>query len=323
MFLFLTRKHEKQTEKENYVIYMKPHRFIIYKITNFIGYIRKLRYFCNEYYQLYRKKTQIHTNMLRIAIQSKGRLYEDCMNLLAEADIKVSPSKRTLLVQSTNFPLEVLFLRDDDIPQSVASGVADIGIVGENEYEERQENAQIIDRLGFSKCRLSLAIPKAANYEGLEWFNGKKIATSYPGILKRFLNKNNIHADIHVITGSVEISPGIGLADAIFDIVSSGSTLVHNNLKEVEVVIKSEALLIGNLNMDKKYVMMNAPKDKLADIAAVLPGIKSPTIIPLSDPNWCAIHTVLDEKRFWEIINKLKELGAQGILVSPIEKMIL
>lgn len=292
MFLFLTRKHEKQTEKENYVIYMKPHRFIIYKITNFIGYIRKLRYFCNEYYQLYRKKTQIHTNMLRIAIQSKGRLYEDCMNLLAEADIKVSPSKRTLLVQSTNFPLEVLFLRDDDIPQSVASGVADIGIVGENEYEERQENAQIIDRLGFSKCRLSLAIPKAANYEGLEWFNGKKIATSYPGILKRFLNKNNIHADIHVITGSVEISPGIGLADAIFDIVSSGSTLVHNNLKEVEVVIKSEALLIGNLNMDeekhdilnemlfrfkavrsaqdKKYVMMNAPKDKLADIAAVL-----------------------------------------------------
>lgn len=345
MFLFLTRKHEKQTEKENYVIYMKPHRFIIYKITNFIGYIRKLRYFCNEYYQLYRKKTQIHTNMLRIAIQSKGRLYEDCMNLIAEADIKVSPSKRTLLVQSTNFPLEVLFLRDDDIPQSVASGVADIGIVGENEYEERQENAQIIDRLGFSKCRLSLAIPKAANYEGLEWFNGKKIATSYPGILKRFLNKNNIHADIHVITGSVEISPGIGLADAIFDIVSSGSTLVHNNLKEVEVVIKSEALLIGNLNMDeekhdilnemlfrfkavrsaqdKKYVMMNAPKDKLADIAAVLPGIKSPTIIPLSDPNWCAIHTVLDEKRFWEIINKLKELGAQGILVSPIEKMIL
>ena len=196
--------------------------------------------------------------MLRIAIQSKGRLYEDCMNLLAEADIKVSPSKRTLLVQSTNFPLEVLFLRDDDIPQSVASGVADIGIVGENEYEERQENAQIIDRLGFSKCRLSLAIPKAANYEGLEWFNGKKIATSYPGILKRFLNKNNIHADIHVITGSVEISPGIGLADAIFDIVSSGSTLVHNNLKEVEVVIKSEALLIGNLNMDEeKHDILN------------------------------------------------------------------
>lgn len=283
--------------------------------------------------------------MLRIAIQSKGRLYEDTMNLLKEADIKVSESKRTLLVQSTNFPLEVLFLRDDDIPQSVASGVADIGVVGENEFEERQEDAHIIRPLGFSKCRLSLAIPKTIDYTGISWFNGKKIATSYPGILRRFMNKNNIKADIHVITGSVEISPGIGLADAIFDIVSSGSTLVHNNLKEVEVVMKSEAVLIGNWKMDdekrkilnellfrfeavqiardKKYVMMNAPKDKVADITKVLPGIKSPTIIPLSDPEWCAIHTVLDEARFWEIIGKLKELGAQGILVSPIEKMIL
>lgn len=280
--------------------------------------------------------------MLRIAVQSKGRLYEDTMNLLKEADIKVSESKRTLLVQSTNFPLEVLFLRDDDIPQSVASGVADIGVVGENEFEERQEDAHIIRPLGFSKCRLSLAIPKAIDYTGISWFNGKKIATSYPGILRRFMNKNNIKADIHVITGSVEISPGIGLADAIFDIVSSGSTLVHNNLKEVEVVMKSEAVLIGNWKMDdekrkilnellfrfeavqiardKKYVMMNAPKDKVADITKVLPGIKSPTIIPLSDPEWCAIHTVLDEARFWEIIGKLKELGAQGILVSPIEK---
>ena len=283
--------------------------------------------------------------MLRIAVQSKGRLYEDTMNLLKEADIKVSESKRTLLVQSTNFPLEVLFLRDDDIPQSVASGVADIGVVGENEFVERQEDAHIIRPLGFSKCRLSLAIPKAIDYTGISWFNGKKIATSYPSILRRFMNKNNIKADIHVITGSVEISPGIGLADAIFDIVSSGSTLVHNNLKEVEVVMKSEAVLIGNWKMDddkrkilnellfrfeavqiardKKYVMMNAPKDKVADITKVLPGIKSPTIIPLSDPEWCAIHTVLDEARFWEIIGKLKELGAQGILVSPIEKMIL
>ena len=283
--------------------------------------------------------------MLRIAVQSKGRLYEDTMNLLREADIKVSESKRTLLVQSTNFPLEVLFLRDDDIPQSVASGVADIGIVGENEFEERQEDAHVIKPLGFSKCRLSLAIPKNAPYEGLEWFNGKKIATSYPGILRRFMNKNNIKADIHVITGSVEISPGIGLADAIFDIVSSGSTLIHNNLKEVEVVMHSEAVLIGNWKMDdekrktlnellfrfeavqvardKKYVMMNAPKNRVDDITKVLPGIKSPTIIPLSDPEWCAIHTVLDEKRFWEIIGKLKALGAQGILVSPIEKMIL
>lgn len=267
------------------------------------------------------------------------------MNLLSEADIKVSSNKRTLLVESSNFPLEVLYLRDDDIPQSVANGVADIGIVGQNEYEERQEPVQVISHLGFSRCRLSLAIPKACHYGGLEWFEGKKIATSYPGILRRFLDKNGIHADIHIITGSVEISPGIGLADAIFDIVSSGSTLVQNNLKEVEVVMQSEALLIGNLQMDdekhkilnemlfrfeavrsaqdKKYVMMNAPKDKIEEITKVLPGIKSPTIIPLSDPDWCAIHTVLDEKRFWGIIGQLKALGAQGILVTPIEKMIL
>ena len=283
--------------------------------------------------------------MLRIAVQSKGRLFDDTMNLLSEADIKVSASKRTLLVQSTNFPIEVLYLRDDDIPQSVASGVADIGIVGENEFVERGENAQIIDRFGFSKCRLSLAIPKKIDYTGLKWFDGKKIATSYPNILRNFMKKNGINADIHVITGSVEISPGIGLADGIFDIVSSGSTLISNNLAEVEVVMKSEALLIGNWNMDeqkhqilnemlfrfeavrsaqdKKYVMMNAPKDKIDAITEVLPGIKSPTIIPLADENWCSIHTVLDEKRFWEIIGKLKELGAQGILVTPIEKMIL
>ena len=283
--------------------------------------------------------------MLRIAVQSKGRLFDDTINLLSEADIKVSASKRTLLVQSTNFPIEVLYLRDDDIPQSVASGVADIGIVGENEFVERGENAQIIDRLGFSKCRLSLAIPKKIDYTGLKWFDGKKIATSYPNILRNFMKKNGINADIHVITGSVEISPGIGLADGIFDIVSSGSTLISNNLAEVEVVMKSEALLIGNWNMDeqkhqilnemlfrfeavrsaqdKKYVMMNAPKDKIDAITEVLPGIKSPTIIPLADENWCSIHTVLDEKRFWEIIGKLKELGAQGILVTPIEKMIL
>lgn len=282
--------------------------------------------------------------MIRIAIQSKGRLYEDCMNLLAEADIKISSSKRTLLVQSPNFPIEVLYLRDDDIPQSVASGVADIGIVGENEYLEREEDAEIINRLGFSKCRISLAIPKAVDYKGVEWFNGKKIATSYPVILKRFLDKNNINAEIHVITGSVEIAPGIGLADAIFDIVSSGSTLISNNLKEVEVVTQSEALLIANKNLSeekkeilnemlfrfeavknaegKKYVRMNAPKERLNDIVAVLPGLKSPTVIPLADEQWCSVHAVLDQKMFWEIIGKLKELGAQGILVTPIEKMI-
>ena len=261
--------------------------------------------------------------MLRIAVQSKGRLFEDTMALLAEADIKLSTSKRTLLTQSTNFPVEILFLRDDDIPQCVASGVADMGIVGENEFQEREEEADIIQRLGFRK----------------------KIATSYPVILKRFLDKNNIKADIHVITGSVEIAPGIGLADAIFDIVSSGSTLISNNLKEVEVVMKSEALLIGNKNMsdekkeilkellfrldavkaaeDKKYVLMNVPTDKVKDIIEVLPGIKSPTVMPLATEGWSSVHTVLDQKCFWEIIGKLKAIGAQGILVLPIEKMIL
>ena len=283
--------------------------------------------------------------MLRIAVQAKGRLFEETMALLEESDIKLSTTKRTLLVQSSNFPVEVLFLRDDDIPQSVATGVADLGIVGENEFVERQEDAEIIKRLGFSKCRLSLAMPKDIEYPGLSWFNGKKIATSYPGILDAFMKSNGVKAEVHVITGSVEVAPGIGLADAIFDIVSSGSTLVSNRLKEVEVVMRSEALLIGNKNMskekkeildellfrmdavktaeDKKYVLMNAPKDKLEDIIAVLPGMKRPTVMPLAQDGWCSVHTVLDEKRFWEIIGKLKALGAEGILVLPIEKMII
>ena len=283
--------------------------------------------------------------MLRIAVQSKGRLFEDTMDLLKETGIKVSSSKRTLLVQASNFPLEVLFLRDDDIPQTVADGVADVGIVGENEFVERNENADIVKRLGFSKCRISLAIPKAVDYLGVEWFNGKKIATSYPVILRKFMEEKGVKTDIHVIQGSVEIAPGIGLADGIFDIVSSGSTLVSNNLKEVEVVMQSEALLIGNKNLDdekkailedllfrinsvliaedKKYVRMNAPKARLAEIVKVLPGLKSPTIIPLADEEWCSVHAVLDEKHFWEIVGQLKALGAEGILVTPIEKMIL
>lgn len=283
--------------------------------------------------------------MLRIAVQSKGRLFEDTMSLLQEAGIKVGSSKRTLLVQSSNFPIEVLYLRDDDIPQTVASGVADVGIVGENEFVERNEDADIVKRLGFSKCRLSLAIPKSVDYPGLEWFNGKKIATSYPGILRQYMQKNGIDMDIHVIQGSVEIAPGICLADGIFDIVSSGSTLVSNNLREVEVVMKSEALLIGNKELseekkailkellfridavkaaeDKKYVLMNAPTERVKDIISVLPGIKSPTVMPLATEGWSSIHTVLDEKRFWEIIGQLKTLGAEGILVLPIEKMIL
>lgn len=282
--------------------------------------------------------------MLRIAVQSKGRLYEETMEMLAESDIKLSSSKRTLLVQSKNFPVEVLYLRDDDIPQTVASGVADVGVVGENEFMEKEEDAEIIKRLDFSKCRLSLAIPKAIDYPGLQWFQGKKIATSYPVILRRFMEKNGIQAEIHVITGSVEIAPGIGLADAIFDIVSSGSTLVSNNLREVEIVMQSEALLIGNKNLseekkeileellfrlqavknaeDKKYVRMNVPNNKLKEVLDVLPGMKSPTVMPLADGDWSSVHTVLDEDRFWEIINGLKAAGAEGILVSSIEKMI-
>lgn len=283
--------------------------------------------------------------MLRIAVQSKGRLYEDTMALLAEADIKVRKSERSLLVRANDFPIEILYLRDDDIPQTVAQGVADLGIVGENEFMERGEKADIVKRLGFSKCRLSLAIPKGEQYDGPQWFEGKTIATSYPNILRQYLTQQNVNANIHVITGSVEIAPGIALADAIFDIVSSGSTLITNNLKEVEVVVQSEALLIATPNLDeekqevlqellfrleavkeaehRKYVMMNVPVDKVDEVLKVLPGIKSPTVMPLADKEWCSIHTVLERKRFWEIIGQLKEAGAQGILVLPIEKMII
>ena len=283
--------------------------------------------------------------MLRIAVQSKGRLYDETMMLLEEAGIKLNKAKRTLLLSAKDFPVEVLFLRDDDIPQSVANGTADVGIVGENEYVEKGSEAELIKRLGFSKCRLSLAIPKDEDYNGVTWFEGKTIATSYPGILKTFLQEKGIKANTHVITGSVEIAPGIGLADAIFDIVSSGSTLVSNQLKEVEVVMQSEALLIGNKDLTdekreilnellfrfeaiqmaegKKYVVLNAPKDKLDEIIEVLPGMKSPTVTPLANGEWVSVQSVIAEKHFWEIIGKLKSLGAEGILVLPIEKMIL
>ena len=283
--------------------------------------------------------------MLRIAVQAKGRLYEETMLLLTESGIKLESGKRLLLLPARKFPLEVLFLRDDDIPQSVADGVADIGLVGENEYAEKKKNAVIIKRLGFSKCRLSLAIPKEIDYKDISWFNGKVIATSYPEILGDFLRDKNVQADIHIITGSVEIAPSIGLADAIFDIVSSGSTLITNHLKEVEVLMKSEALLISNPNLtpdkqtildellfriesvqmaeDKKYVLMNVPTDNIDKIIEVLPGMKSPTIMPLAKEGWNSLHAVIDEKRFWDIIGKLKALGAEGILVIPIEKMIL
>lgn len=283
-------------------------------------------------------------NRLKIAIQTKGRLNEDSIKLIQETGIKLDLGKRTLVASAKNFPMDALFLRDDDIPQTVADGVADIGIVGENEMLEKKENVIIAKRLGFSKCRLSLAIPKTVDYIGLEYFNGKKIATSYPVILKHFLDENEITADIHVITGSVEIAPGIGLADAIFDIVSSGSTLVSNRLKEVEVVMKSEAVLVANPNLSedkkeildelifrlesvqraegKKYILLNAPNEKVQEIANLLPGMKSPTVVPLAKRGWSSMHSVIEEDDFWEVIGKLKKAGAEGILVVPIEKMI-
>ncbi|MDD5818636.1 MAG: ATP phosphoribosyltransferase [bacterium] len=284
--------------------------------------------------------------MLRIAVQSKGRLYEETMDLLKAAGIKLVAVKRTLLVPSRNFPVELLFLRDDDIPDSVASGTADIGIVGLNEVMEKRKDVKVVRPLGFSKCRLSLAIPKETQYGGVEWFQGKKIATSYPAILTDFLKNQGIEADIHVISGSVEIAPGIGLADGIFDIVSSGSTLVSNNLREVEVVLDSEAVLISGTSAlsiekeavldellfrieavkvaeNKKYVLMNVPREKLQAVLAILPGIKSPTILPLADENWCSVHSVLEEKQLWTCINAVKAVGATGILVLNIEEMVV
>ena len=284
--------------------------------------------------------------MLRIAVQSKGRLYDETMELLTAAGIKLVAVKRTLLVPSRNFPIELLFLRDDDIPDSVATGTADIGIVGLNEVKEKKQDVTILRNLGFSHCRLSLAIPKEIDYTGLDWFNDKKIATSYPVILNEFLAQHNIKADVHVISGSVEIAPGIGLADAIFDIVSSGSTLVSNNLKEVEVVMQSDAVLIANNSTlpddkkaaldelmfrieavktaeKKKYILMNVPRQKLDAVIAILPGIKSPTILPLADEQWCSVHAVLEEQHLWSVINALKAVGAEGILVLNIEEMVL
>ena len=283
--------------------------------------------------------------MLRIAVQSKGRLHDDTMSLLRESDIKISESKRTLLVRARNFPIETLFLRDDDIPATVADGVADVGIVGLNELEEKGADAEIIRHLGFGACRLSLALPKDETYNGPTWFEGKTIATSYPAILRRWLKRQGLNATIHVISGSVEISTGVGLADAIFDIVSSGSTLVTNNLREVETIMLSDAVLIANKQLDaekralldemlfrfdaiknaetKKYVLLNAPQNKVEAITALLPGVKSPTVMPLAESGWCSIHTVIDEERFWEIIGKLKAEGAQGILVMDIEKIIV
>lgn len=286
---------------------------------------------------------------LRIAVQTKGRLYDETMTMLAESSIKVETAKRTLLVGARNFPVELLYLRDDDIPQAVASGIADCGIVGENEYVERRQDARIAKRLDFSRCRLSVAIPKAAEAEyrsqGSQWLNHKRIATSYPGILERWLDQERLSAEVHVITGSVEIAPGIGLSDAIFDIVSSGSTLVSNNLVEVATVMESEAVLIANKQLGaeklaildeiifrfdsykhaegKKYIVLNVPTSRVAEVGELLPGLKAPTVTALETPGWSSVASVIEEAHFWDIIGKLKQLGAEGILVMPIEKMIL
>ena len=282
--------------------------------------------------------------VLRIAIQKSGRLQEGSLKLLKDCGLSISNGKDQLKTQASNFPVEVLFLRDDDIPQYIEDGVADAGIIGKNIFAEKQKAGEIVKRLNFAKCRLALAVPRTEQYTGISWFEGKNIATSYPNIVSDFLKRNNIKAGIHEISGSVEIAPGIGLADAICDIVSTGSTLLSNGLKEVELVMKSEAVLVaGKLNADKKqilnklvfrmeavqqasnnkYILLNCPNESIEPITNVIPGMKSPTILPLSKPGWSSLHSVVDENDFWEKIDQLKKLGAEGILVIPIEKMIL
>ncbi len=282
---------------------------------------------------------------LKIAVQKSGRLHESSVQFIESCGIKFPKNKSVLKAEAHNFPMQFLFLRDDDIPACVAAGVADIGIVGLNEVKETAENVQITKPLGFSKCRLSLAIPKNLEYNGLEDLNGKTIATSYPTILGAYLQQNNISARIHQISGSVEIAPSVGMADAIFDIVSSGSTLMSNGLKEIQpAVLKSEAVLITNPNLDTerqaildklifrmnallearnfKYLMFNFPTDAHEKIINIIPGLKSPTIVPLSDKNWCALHSVIEEDIFWDKIDGLKNAGAEDIIVLPIEKVI-
>lgn len=283
--------------------------------------------------------------LLRIAIQKSGRLQEGSLELLKESGLSFSNGKDQLKTQARNFPVEVLFLRDDDIPQYVEDKVADVGLVGENVFAEKKKKNQIVKRLDFAKCRLSIAIPRSETYGGIASLNGKNIATSYPNIVKDFLQKHNITAGIHEISGSVEIAPGIGLADAICDIVSTGSTLLGNGLKEVETVMQSEAVIIANPELgpekqkildkllfrieavkkakNNKYILMNCPNEAIEKITTVIPGMKSPTIIPLGRPGWSSLHSVVDENDFWEKIDLLRECGAEGILVIPIEKMIV
>jgi ATP phosphoribosyltransferase len=283
--------------------------------------------------------------VLRIAIQKSGRLYEDSVQLLKECGIELRNVKDRLRTVSDNFPIEVFFLRDDDIPEYVEDGVADIGIVGQNVLAEKNRTVDTVEALGFGKCRLSIAVPKSLDYEGVASLEGKRIATSYPHLVKSFLADNKVTASIHEISGSVEIAPGIGLSDVIVDLVSSGGTLFMNGLKEAEIILESQAVLVARKNLDEekiaildkllfrmravkkakksKYVLMNAPNDQLENIISLLPGMRSPTILPLAKEGWSSVHSVLSEDKFWEIIEKLKAAGAEGILVVPIEKMIL
>ena len=283
--------------------------------------------------------------MLRIAVQAKGRLNEESTALLKEIGIEIDDSKRKYISKASNFPVEMLYLRDDDIPGVVANGSADLGIVGLNEVVEKGYDVQIVEKLGFGGCRLSLAIPKGDEYEGVSYFEGKKIATSYPAILNKFLKDNNINATVEVITGSVEIAPAACIADAIFDIVSSGSTLIANNLKEVEVVLESEAVLIGSgtlspesqaildeirfrmesarISHGKKYILMNIPENAIDKASEILPAMRSPTIMPLAAKGWCSLHSVVDKENLWTKVHQLKEIGAEGILILNVEKIIL
>ncbi|MDN5201721.1 ATP phosphoribosyltransferase [Fulvivirgaceae bacterium BMA10] len=282
---------------------------------------------------------------LKIAVQKSGRLNEGSLALLKECSISIDNGKDQLKANARNFPLEVFYLRNSDIPQYVEDGIADIAIIGENLVVEKQKKIEVIQRLGFSKCRLSLAIPKNADYNGPSYFDGKKLATSYPNTLQQFLDKNNLQAEIHEISGSVEIAPNIGLADGICDLVSTGSTLFKNGLKEVETVLKSEACIVQNQNIEpeakkildkllfrvksvlaaknNKYVLLNVPDESLDRVIEILPGMKSPTVLPLAQKGWHSVHSVINEHDFWNVIDQLKENGAQGILVVPIEKMVL
>lgn len=282
---------------------------------------------------------------LKIAVQKSGRLHDDSIRLLKECGIDISNGVNKLKSEASNFPLEVFFLRDDDIPQYVEDAVADIGFVGENVVYEKKKNVDVVEKLGFGKCRLSIAVKRGDEYESERFLEGKRIATSYPVILQDFLDSKGISAEIHEISGSVEIAPGIGLAEAICDLVSSGSTLFMNGLKEVETILQSQAVLIKNRQLaaplqeilnslvfriqsvkkakNNKYILLNAPNDKLEEIISLLPGMKSPTVLPLADKGWSSVHSVLSETEFWHIIEKLKQAGAQGILVVPIEKMIM